>query len=136
MDEYLNALFMSTQLFDELVMLHDRICSALGDPKRLMILYTIYGSPYSVNELALQLDMPQPTVSHHLKILRDRSIVKTQRDGTTIYYSLADDRIIQALDLLREVLRDAAQRQAELATFSALDAERHETESGEEADAP
>lgn len=110
-------------------MLHNRVCLALGDPKRLMILYILNGRPHSVKELALLLDMPQPTVSHHLKILRERSIVKTQRDGTTVRYSLADRRVIQALDLLRAVLHDAAQQQAELAAFSALDAERHDLDS-------
>lgn len=116
---------MNVQLFEELVMLHERVCLALGDPKRLMILYILNGGAHSVKELALLLDMPQPTVSHHLKILRERSIVKTERDGTTTHYSLADDRIISAVDLLRAVLRDAARQQAELAEFTALDAERH-----------
>ncbi|MBZ0293165.1 MAG: metalloregulator ArsR/SmtB family transcription factor [Anaerolineae bacterium] len=119
---------MHTQLFEELVMLHNRVCLALGDPKRLVILYILNGGAHSVNELALLLEMPQPTVSHHLKILRERSIVKTQRDGTTVYYSLADIRVIQALDLLREVLHDTVQRQAELAAFTAVDAERQDAD--------
>ena len=114
---------MNMQLLDELVMLHDRVCQALGDPKRLMILYVLNGRPHSVKELALLLDMPQPTVSHHLKILRERSVVITQREGTVVTYSLADVRVIQALDLLRDMLRDTARRQAELAAFTALDAE-------------
>jgi ArsR family transcriptional regulator len=109
-------------------MLHNRVCSALGDPKRLMILYILSGRSYSVNELASQLDMPQPTVSHHLKVLRDRSIVNTQREGTTICYSLADERVVQAVDLLREVLRDTTRRQADLAAFRALDAQRQDEE--------
>ncbi|MAS35593.1 MAG: transcriptional regulator [Anaerolineaceae bacterium] len=119
---------MNIQLLQELMMLHDRVCLALGDPKRLMILYTLSGQPHSVNELALQLDMPQPTVSHHLKILRERSMVNARRQGTTICYSLADTRVIQALDLLREVLHDTIQQQAELATFTALDAEQSEAD--------
>jgi DNA-binding transcriptional ArsR family regulator len=114
---------MNTQLLDELVMLHDRVCMALCDPKRLMILYVLNGRPHSVKELALLLDMPQPTVSHHLKILRERSIVITQREGVVITYSLADARVIQAVDLLRDVLRVTTRRQAELAAFTALDAE-------------
>lgn len=119
---------MNIQLLQELMMLHDRVCLALGDPKRLMILYTLSGQSHSVNELALQLDMPQPTVSHHLKILRERSMVNARRQGTTICYSLADTRVIQALDLLREVLHDTIQQQAELATFTALDAEQSEAD--------
>lgn len=117
---------MNMQLLEELVMLHDRVCLALGDPKRLLLLYVLQGQPHSVKELALLLDMPQPTVSHHLKILRERAIVTTQREGTLIRYSLADVRVTQAMDLLRDVLRDSTQRQAELAAFTALDTERLE----------
>ena len=109
------------------MMLHNRVCLALGDPKRLMILYCLNGQQHSVKELTQLLDMPQPTISHHLKILRERAIVNTERDGATVYYSLADERIIEALDLLRSVLRDTAQQQAELATFAALNADQANT---------
>jgi ArsR family transcriptional regulator len=114
---------MNAQLLEELVILHDRVCSALGDPKRLMIIYLLNGHSRSVKELALLLDTPQPTVSHHLKILRERSVVTSRREGTAILYTLADARVVQALDLLRDVLRQTTQRHAELASFTALDAE-------------
>ena len=45
--------------------------------------------------------MPQPLVSRHLKILHGRGMVIPNRKGTVIEYSLADERLIQALDLLR-----------------------------------
>jgi ArsR family transcriptional regulator len=107
-------------------MLHDQVCSALGDPKRLMVLYLLDHRPYSVTELADELAVPQPTVSRHLKVLRDRCLVDAQRDGASVIYSLADRRVIQALDLLRAVLRDRVLAQARLADFTALDAERQD----------
>lgn len=116
--------FVDTQLFQEIEMLHDRICLALGDPKRLMILYLLSQHQRSVGELVHELETPQPTISHHLKILRERCLVRTHKDGTTVYYALADARVIQAIDLLREVLRDSVAAQARLAEFHALDAER------------
>jgi len=58
--------------------------------------------------------MPQPSVSRHLKILRERGMVTTVRMGTVIQYSLADERLVEALDLLRAVLRDALAKRAEL----------------------
>lgn len=115
---------MDTQLFQEFEMLHDRVCLALGDPKRLMILYVLNQHQRSVGELALELDMPQPTLSHHLKILRERCLVRTHKDGTTVYYALADGRVIEAIDLLRHILRDSMAAQARLAEFHALDAEQ------------
>ncbi len=119
---------MDSQLIEEIDMLHDRVCTALGDPKRVMLLYVLDGKPRNVTELAAELDIPQPTLSRHLSILRERSLVKTQREGTSIYYSLADHRVIDALDLLRALVRDRALEQAHLADFSALDAQRAQSD--------
>jgi DNA-binding transcriptional ArsR family regulator len=54
-----------------------------------------------------------------LKVLRERSLVTGERDGTAIYYSLTDRRIIEALDLLRAVLHKTLAQQVEL--IEALD---------------
>jgi ArsR family transcriptional regulator len=59
--------------------------------------------------------VPQPTASHHLKILRERGLVVTEREGTAVYYSLADRRVVEALDLLRMMLGDLLTQQADLA---------------------
>jgi ArsR family transcriptional regulator len=50
------------------------------------------------------LNVPQPTVSRHLGVLRERGLVHSERQGTAVYYTLADTRIIDALDLMRSVL--------------------------------
>jgi ArsR family transcriptional regulator len=115
---------LDTQLIEEIEMLHNRVCTALGDPKRLMLLYVLAGKPRNVTELAAELDIPQPTLSRHLAILRERSLVKTHREGTSVYYALTDHRVIDALDLLRALLRDQVLSQAHLADFTALDARR------------
>ncbi|HSG16279.1 MAG TPA: transcriptional regulator [Anaerolineae bacterium] len=54
----------------------------------------------------------QPTVSRHLAVLRQRSLVLANRDGVAVTYSLADPRIIDLLDTMRQVLRDALARQS------------------------
>jgi DNA-binding transcriptional ArsR family regulator len=113
---------MELQLVQEIEMLYSQACHALGDPKRLMILYALSSKPRFVGELASELEMPQPTVSRHLKVLRESGMVQTTRNGIAISYALSDDRVIQALDLLRAVLRDRLHKQARLAEFSALDA--------------
>jgi ArsR family transcriptional regulator len=97
---------------EELNLLHAHVCSALGDPKRLQILYALAESPRRVSALAEDLDTPQPTISRHLAILRQRSLVNSDRDGVAVTYSLADPRIINVLDIMRMVLRDALDRQA------------------------
>lgn len=84
--------------------LHAQICKGLADPKRLMILNALRDGPLSVNEICDALDLPQANVSQHLAILRDRGLVETERDGQRIFYSVASDKIIMAMDLLREVM--------------------------------
>jgi DNA-binding transcriptional ArsR family regulator len=105
---------MNANLELEVTQLHAEICAGLADPNRILILYELSQSPYNVTELSTHLKMPQPLVSRHLKVLRERGMVIPRRKGTVIQYSLADDRLIQALDLLRAVMRDGLAKRAEL----------------------
>jgi ArsR family transcriptional regulator len=93
-------------LQQEIDQLHASICQCLADPRRISILYALSDGPKNVGQLMESVGMDRPTASRHLKVLRDRSMVHTKRDGVSIYYSLADERIIEALDLLREVLAE------------------------------
>ncbi|MBI3242557.1 MAG: winged helix-turn-helix transcriptional regulator [Chloroflexi bacterium] len=95
---------MQTTLRREVHQLHAEICQALSDPSRILILYELRDGPRNVSELAESLGLSQPTVSRHLKVLRDRRMALAQREGTNVYYTLADARVIEALNLLREVL--------------------------------
>src|SRR5574339_1310627 len=105
---------MNTNLEAEITQLHAEICAGLADPNRILILYELSQSPPNVTELSTTLKMPQPLVSRHLKVLRERGMVTPHRKGTVIEYSLADERLIQALDLLRAVMRDGLAKRAEL----------------------
>jgi len=105
---------MNTTLETEVLRLHAEICAGLADPNRIMILYALADGPCNVTEICNALKMPQPSVSRHLKILRERRMVTTERMGAIIQYSLADKRLVEALDLLRAVLRDGLAKRAEL----------------------
>jgi ArsR family transcriptional regulator len=105
---------MATALQREIQLLHAELCQALADPKRIALLYTLDGGSQCVTDLAEALGVPQPTVSYHLKVLRERGLVLAEPDGTTVHYSLADRRIVKALDILRGMLGDMLTRQAEL----------------------
>lgn len=105
---------MNANLENEITQLHAEICAGLADPNRILILYELSQSPHNVTELATNLKMPQPLVSRHLKVLRERGMVIPARKGTIIEYTLADQRLIQALDLLRAVMRDGLTKRAEL----------------------
>jgi ArsR family transcriptional regulator len=106
---------ISKTLVREIYQLEADFCSALSDPKRLLILCTLADKPRNVTELCNELDIIQPTVSRHLKVLRDRGLVYTVRNGPSITYHLGDKRVIQAIDLLRAALRDRLTHRANLA---------------------
>lgn len=106
---------MDERLEQEVNLLHANICQALADPKRILILYSLHEGPKNVTELIEHLDVPQPTVSRHLKVLRERRLVAAEREGTSVRYSLADDRVIDALDTMRAVLMGGISQTAALA---------------------
>ncbi|HRE49095.1 MAG TPA: metalloregulator ArsR/SmtB family transcription factor [Aggregatilineales bacterium] len=106
---------MKTTLREEVAQLHAQICNALADPNRILLLYALAEGIRNVSELSDLLSLPQPTVSRHLKVLKDRDIVCAQRDGQMVYYVLKDSRVIAALDLLRTVLAEQLQNQVTLA---------------------
>jgi ArsR family transcriptional regulator len=90
------------------------LCSAFADPTRILILYTLDEGPRNVTELTFELQITQPTASRHLKVLREKGLVVSDRQGTTVTYHISDKRLIQALDLLRSVLRDRIAHRASL----------------------
>ena len=105
---------MNQSLEQEVSQLHAEICAGLADPTRILILYELSGNARNVTELAEVLNLSQPMVSRHLKVLRDRGMVIATRIGPAVEYKVSDPRLVQALDLLRAVLRDTLSRRAEL----------------------
>jgi ArsR family transcriptional regulator len=102
------------QLSQEVTQLHADICSALADPNRILLLYALSEKPHNVSDLADEVGTNQPTTSRHLKILRDAGLVISERQGANVEYRLTDMRLIEALNLLRLVLRDRLSYRASL----------------------
>jgi len=109
---------ITTSLTQEVTALHAGICSALADTNRILILYALHEQSTSVSDLAREIGVSQPTASRHLNLLRERGLVTAQRDGQSVFYTLADERVIQALDLLRAVLANKIKSQAALVEVS------------------
>lgn len=84
--------------------LHARMCQVFTSPKRLEIINLLRDKELSVGQLAKLANIRQANLSQHLSILREKGIVKTRRAGVTIYYSLANPKIIKAFDIIREML--------------------------------
>ena len=79
------------------------LLSAMGNPKRLLVLCHLVDGERSVNELAELIGMGQSALSQHLARLRHQSFVMTRREGQTIYYRLADAKVQAVLAKLYEL---------------------------------
>jgi len=84
--------------------MHAEICKTLSNPIRLEILTKLRDGKKSVNELAALTGIRQATVSQNLAVLRQRGVVTTRREGINVYYDVANPKITQACNLMREVL--------------------------------
>ena len=71
----------------------------LGDPTRIKILYALSQTELCVCDLAALLEMTHSAVSHQLRLLRNTNLVKFQKEGKIVYYSLADDHVIRLIDM-------------------------------------
>src|SRR3954463_9843953 len=81
------------------------VARALSDPKRLCVLETLASGERSVSELSRDVGCQVPNMSQHLGVLRSAGLVTARRDGTTVYYSLADPRVIEAYQLIQDISR-------------------------------
>jgi ArsR family transcriptional regulator len=99
----------------ELYNLKAELCKTFADPKRLIIINELRGGETTVNELARVLELPQAVVSRHLAILRDKGVVQHRREGTSVYYSLSDQKIGEACDMMHQILLAQIEKNKQLA---------------------
>ena len=95
--------------------LQAEISKTLANPIRLAILHSLRDGEKTVNELIEILGARQSNLSQHLALLRQRGIVKTRKQGASIFYSTSNPKINQACDIMREVLLDQLKQKQELA---------------------
>lgn len=81
---------------DDMVRLVAEMFTALGDPTRVRILYALRRGDLCVRDLALAIGVSESATSHQLRILRDRRLVRSRREGNVIYYAV-DDAHLTAL---------------------------------------
>ncbi len=86
---------------DEIQRQSDRIKS-LGDPTRLKIIYLLEHGELCVCEIMEALDKPQPTVSHHMNLLKNAGLLKWRKEGVWTHYKLSDPKI---LDHLKNIVK-------------------------------
>jgi len=88
----------------EIYEIHASICQCLANPKRLEIINTLREDELSATEIAGKIGISNANASQHLAIMRNKGILRSRREGVSIYYSLANPKVITACDIMREVL--------------------------------
>jgi len=78
---------------------------ALADPKRLCVLESLASGELSVGDLSSLVGCQIPNMSQHLSVLRTAGLVTTRRDGSTVFYRLADPRVLEAYRLIQDIAR-------------------------------
>jgi DNA-binding transcriptional ArsR family regulator len=76
---------------------------ALADPKRLCVLESLADGELSVSDLSTTVGCQVPNMSQHLAVLRSAGLVQSRREGSTIFYRLADVRVLEAYRLIQSL---------------------------------
>ena len=92
------------------------MCRIFTHAARLQIIDLLGRGEISVSAITKAVGIGRPTVSQHLAVLREQGVVLTRRSGTTIFYSIADSRIIDACRTMRAFLIDRMKGQGLLAS--------------------
>ena len=77
-----------------------------GDSTRIRILFVLFEAEVCVCDLAQALNMTQSAISHQLKILKQNKLVKSRREGKSIFYSRADDHVRTIISMGREHIEE------------------------------
>jgi ArsR family transcriptional regulator, virulence genes transcriptional regulator len=95
---------------EELCRLQADFCKGMSHPKRIEILNILKGGQKSVNELVIITGIPQANLSQHLGVLRHFGLLEAQRSGSKVCYRIADHRIVEACELVREAIGERAKK--------------------------
>lgn len=85
---------------DEGMILLARRFAVLGDPLRLKLLHALFGGEKSVGELVALSHSTQPNISRHLHKLMHTGTISRRKQGTTVYYTIADPTLFKLCELV------------------------------------
>ncbi len=87
--------------------LHSELCKTLANDKRQMILGALRDEELSVTQLIERTGIAQANISQHLSLMRTHGVVNVRREGTRAFYSISNPKLIQAFDLITEVMQES-----------------------------
>jgi DNA-binding transcriptional ArsR family regulator len=93
--------------------MHAELCKALANEHRQALLHAIGDGEKCVGDLAAEIGISVHNVSQHLRVLKERRLVTSRKEGQTVYYSVTNQKFIQACTLIRQALVEQHQAQGE-----------------------
>ena len=99
---------------DQIYGYHAEMCKVFSHPKRLELINTLRDQEMSAGDLSRRLGLSKANLSQHLGMLRERHILVARKEGNVVYYRIANARLLQAFDMLREMLFEQIRQDAAL----------------------
>lgn len=103
------------ELYQQVFKKHAAVHKALANTKRLEIVHLLRNQELSVREMTEMLGLSQSNLSQHLSILRQAGLVKTKKEGVTVFYQLTSPKIIAASDMVRTALLTQVENEKQVA---------------------
>ena len=99
---------------DQIYHYHAEMCKVFSHPKRLELIDRLRDGEMNVGELCQTLGLSPGNLSQHLAMMRERRILVSRKEANMVYYRIANPRLLEAFDLLREILFEQIRRDAAL----------------------
>lgn len=99
---------------DRIYAYHAEMCKVLSHPKRLELINVLRDREMNVTCLSRRLGLAPGNLSQHLAMMRERHILIARKEGNVVYYRIANPRLLEAYDLLREILFEQIRHDAVL----------------------
>jgi DNA-binding transcriptional ArsR family regulator len=103
----------STTDLKPLFRMHAELCKAMANEHRQAILHAICNNEKCVGELATEIGISVHNVSQHLRVLKERRLVASRKEGQTVYYRVTNQKFMEACALMRQALIEQHQEQGE-----------------------
>ncbi len=99
---------------EQIFELHADVCKVFSNAKRLEILNTLRQGEMKASELIEKTGLSKANLSQHMSVLKSKGVILNRREGVNIYYRISNAKIIQACDLMREVLLEQFQEKGKM----------------------
>lgn len=105
---------MTEDIHQQIYAHHAEMCKVLSHPKRLELIDVLRNGEMSAGELGQRLGLPSANLSQHLTMMRERRVLTSRKEGNVVYYRLTNPRMLEAYDILREILFEQIRQDAAL----------------------